>query len=351
MDDKTKLTDFKEAQPAQPAAGADEKQNLLSKRINELPLKIQGTRLEALINKLYFELEEKGLDFKPKCYLSDEWGCPHGIPVIGIPFYLADPNLSKLEGELTGVEAESEEEIMMFLRHETGHAFNYAYKLYRKSEWRSIFGLFSTPYRENYKPTPFDPKFVRHLPGWYGQKHPDEDFAETFAVWLTPASNWAEKYEDTPALAKLMYISRLAKKYGHKAPVVTEVTLDAPLEELSETLKDWYETYENDEEEVKLPKVLNEDLHMLFAQFMKNPPGWPAFTFIKKNMHKVSQKVNAWTGIEKETVDTLIYAIAKKCHELNLSVDEGKNEEFFIAFTAFITTLVMNYLHTDHFTE
>ena len=30
--------------------------------------------------------------FAPACYLSDEWGCPSGIPVIGIPFYLADPD-------------------------------------------------------------------------------------------------------------------------------------------------------------------------------------------------------------------------------------------------------------------
>ena len=25
-----------------------------------------------------------------------------------------------------------------------------------------------------------------HLDPWYAQSHPDEDFAETFAVWLTP---------------------------------------------------------------------------------------------------------------------------------------------------------------------
>ncbi len=116
-----------------------EQQELLSRKISDLSLKIQGTRLEALIGELYQELEKAGISFKPKTYLADEWGCPHGVPVIGIPFYLANPELSKLEGELTGIEAEDEAEVMMYLRHEAGHAFNYAYRLYRKPEWRQLF--------------------------------------------------------------------------------------------------------------------------------------------------------------------------------------------------------------------
>ena len=41
-----------------------------------------------------------------------------------------------------------------------------------------------------YRPVPFSRRFVRHIAGWYAQKHPDEDFAETFAVWLTPRLQW-----------------------------------------------------------------------------------------------------------------------------------------------------------------
>src|SRR4030067_225375 len=75
-------------------------------------------------------------------------------------------------------------------RAEAGPPFNYAYKLYETAEWRELFGPFNRPYRERYRPVPFDRNFVRHLEGWYAQKHPDEDFAETFAVWLTPRSRW-----------------------------------------------------------------------------------------------------------------------------------------------------------------
>ena len=103
-----------------------EQRELLSRKISELSLKIQGTRLEALIGQLYQEMERAGISFKPKTYLADEWGCPHGVPVIGIPFYLADPKLCSIEGQLTGIEAEDEAEVMMYLRHEAGHAFNYA---------------------------------------------------------------------------------------------------------------------------------------------------------------------------------------------------------------------------------
>ena len=155
---------------------SEEREALLQQRIDELGLKIEGTRLEPLIQQLYGELDQAGISLKPPVYLSDEWGCPEGVPVIGIPFYLADERLRRLEDELMeGVEAESEEEILSYLRHEAGHAFNYAYRLYETEEWHKLFGPYSRPYRDDYEPNPFSRNFVRHLPGWYAQKHPDED--------------------------------------------------------------------------------------------------------------------------------------------------------------------------------
>ena len=53
-----------------------------------------------------------------------------------------------------------------------------------------LFGSITQPYLEEYRPEPFSRRFVRHLPGWYAQKHPDEDWAETFAVWMTPGLDW-----------------------------------------------------------------------------------------------------------------------------------------------------------------
>ena len=50
---------------------------------------------------------------------------------------------------------EDEREILMYLRHEAGHAFNYAYELYKTPEWRDLFGPFRRPYRDDYRPVPF----------------------------------------------------------------------------------------------------------------------------------------------------------------------------------------------------
>ena len=166
---------------------------LLGQRISGLGLKLEGSPMERYVADLYRDLEAKGLKrFRPPTYFTDEWGCPSEEPIIGIPFYLADANLARLEKQFDDLE--DVREIRMYLRHEAGHAFNYAYKLFETPEWRERFGPFNRPYRDRYRPVPFHRGFVRHMEGWYAQKHPDEDFAETFAVWLTPRSRWRQRY-------------------------------------------------------------------------------------------------------------------------------------------------------------
>ncbi len=216
--------------------------SLLFRKISELPLKIEATHLENLVVQLYKELETAGIVLKPKTYLSDNWGCPDEVPIIGIPFYLVDPTLCSIKAQLTGANYEDDMTIMMLLRHEAGHAFNYAYRLYDRPEWQNLFGRFSLPYQDEYKADPFSTRFVHHIAGCYAQKHPDDDFAETFAVWLTPGSNWQEAYSGTPALAKLLYISQVVAEDGTKQPIVTGGRLDVPFQEMSMTLGEWYQT-------------------------------------------------------------------------------------------------------------
>lgn len=217
-------------------------QELLSQKISELPLKTEGTRLEGLIIRLYGELEVAGIAFRPNIYLSDSWGCPDEVPVIGIPFYLADPALCELLGQMSGIEVENDMTVMTILRHEAGHAFNYAYRLYDKPEWKTLFGPFSLPYQDEYQVDPSSTRFVHHLEGFYAQKHPDDDFAETFAVWLTPYSYWQVAYAGTSAFEKLHYVEIAAAEYGEKQPIVTGGRVDMPVEEIKMTLSEWYET-------------------------------------------------------------------------------------------------------------
>ena len=325
-----------------------QQQDLLSRKISDLLLKIQGTRLEVFIDELYKELEKAGISFKPKTYLADEWGCPHTVPVIGIPFYLADPELCKLEGEITGIEAEDEAEVMMYLRHEAGHAFNYAYRLFRKPEWRRLFGRFSQPYQDNYQPVPFSARFVRHIPGWYAQKHPDEDFAETFAVWLTPGSDWQQHYADTPALAKLIYVNKIALKYGQKPPVVSDEKLDMPVQELTMTLDRWYETSrDNNHVSLNIHRTLNNDLRRLFPTLQ----GQPAVDVLRAHRRILIQEVNHWTGINRELLSALTDELLERVKLLGLKIEPEQTATQMLSVSIFITTLVMNYLYRGQFVD
>jgi hypothetical protein len=215
-----------------------ERQQWLSSQINELPLTLNAPPLETAVLQLYHELEEAGITFTPNTYLSDEWGCPNKVPVIGIPFYLGNPQLFTPIHQLTGIDVR-EETIMKFLRHEAGHAFNYAYYLYRTPEWRQLFGSFSKPYPTQYHPIPKSPNFVHHFPGWYAQRHPDDDFAETFAVWLTPTSDWHHHYATTPAFTKLLYVRRMVRQHHQQPPYLTDGKLDLPVHEITMTVQEW----------------------------------------------------------------------------------------------------------------
>ena len=98
----------------------------------------------------------------------------------------------RLELDKTGyAEGSQSKYILKLLRHEIGHAIDNYYGLRRKKHYRDIFGKVSIPYKfGNYCYDPKSHDFVIHLLEGYAQKHPAEDFAETFAVWLDSKSNW-----------------------------------------------------------------------------------------------------------------------------------------------------------------
>ena len=189
------------------------------------------------------ELEAAGIcRVRPRFYLSTEWGVPFGTVAIAIPFYLARPDLAEMHAERTGlVEGRGRRDLLRYLRHEMGHVVNYAYRLYDQEDWVRLFGPITRPYREEYSPEPFSRLYVRHLPGWYAQKHPDEDWAETFAVWMTPGLDWRAEYAGWPAaLAKLEYCDAAMRGACATDPQVTDEELDEPVSEIAYTLEQYY---------------------------------------------------------------------------------------------------------------
>src|SRR5262249_51488321 len=167
-----------------PVAPTFQEANQWSLPIRDLGLKIAGTSLEPILAEFEAELQRVGLRLRPRFYLSTEWGVPFGTVAVAIPFYLAKLELTALHAERHGHdEGYSRNDILRYLRHEMGHVVNYAYRLYEDEKWVEQFGSMTQPYLEDYRPEPFSRRYVCHLPGWYAQKHPDEDWAETFAVW------------------------------------------------------------------------------------------------------------------------------------------------------------------------
>jgi hypothetical protein len=322
---------------------------LLQARIKDLQLHLKGTRLERFIHQLYEELEARGISLRPLCYLSDQWGCPSGVPVIGLPFYLADPNLLKIEEEL-GAGAETERDIMMYLRHEAGHAFNYAYRLHEEDEWKRLFGDFSKPYLETYKPQPFSRKYVAHLSGWYAQKHPDEDFAETFAVFITPGSNWAERYKGWGALKKLLYVQDAVARVGRQPPTVTLEDRDVDVSEMHVTVLEHYRQRELEEKiDHAIGEQLDQDLVALFE-----PEGvghTAAATLLRSERQALIHAVTQFSGVSRAVVKSLLEHLHERVSALGLTVHRESSHHYTTKLTALLTTLSMNYLYTDKFFE
>lgn len=328
---------------------AGERQALLKARIKDLRLHLSGTPLEKFIHQLYAELEAKGISLRPQCYLSDQWGCPSGVPVIGIPFYLADPDLLSIEAELGGG-AETEAEILMYLRHEAGHAFNYAYRLYETEEWRKIFGDYTRPYREDYKPQPFSRKYVAHISGWYAQKHPDEDFAETFAVWMTPGSDWAKRYAGWGALKKLQYVDSMVQRLGRGTPVVELASPDLDVGEMEETVLDHYRQRALEEKvDVHLRDHLDQNLFELFEGPSVAPA--KADTLLRSERQSLIQAVSHFSGVSTAVVKALVDHVLERTSVLGLTVQVDKAREVMTKVTSLVTALAMNYLYTDRFFE
>lgn len=214
---------------------------LLQLRFCDLKLPFEGTPLQRRLQKVYGELERRGIGFRPHMWLAEEWFSPDGVPGIAVPFYLAHPRLMRLERRMMRqVEGGNANWMMRILRHEVGHAIDTAYRLRRRARWREIFGPASLPYPEIYRARPGSRRFVQHLGDWYAQSHPTEDFAETFAVWLKPNSDWRRTYASWPAWEKLHYVAEVMQDIADRPALVRSRLQIEPLRENRRTLAQHY---------------------------------------------------------------------------------------------------------------
>jgi hypothetical protein len=317
---------------------------LLDVRMSDLPLAIEGTLADRTA-QLRSELVERGLLFPLHFYLGDEWYTPDGATSISIPFYLAHARLEKLEeAQMLEVEGGEHEWCMRILRHEAGHAIDNAFRLRLRRQRRQVFGSPSKPYPDFYTPKPYSKSFVLHLDSWYAQSHPDEDFAETFAVWLTPSSEWRQRYSGWKAGRKLEYMDALMRSIAGKPP-----RLDNPLEvdpqaKLRITLRQHYRT-KRKHYGVDYPNFYDRDLRRIFSdapEFSSNPT---AAQFLARMRRSTRRVVAGWTGIYQYTIDQVLEDMIARSRELKLRLavpEEQARQEF----TVLLTVQAMNYLHS-----
>jgi hypothetical protein len=322
-------------------------EELLDMRICDLKLTIRDTSLEARIDQLHGELSDRGLNFRPHFWLSDDWFSPDGIPGVAIPFYLSHPRLISLERkQLLEVEGGTKQWCLKILRHEAGHAIDTAFQLRRKARYRELFGKASQPYPEFYRPNPQTRDYVLHLEMWYAQAHPLEDFAETFAVWLPPKSRWKTRYREWPAMKKLQYVDELMKQLRGRQPTVQSRRQIEPVSQIRKTLRSHYrrkrEHYGTD-----YPSVFDKDLRKLFPGDCHDRRNPTAAAQLSRWRGEIRRVVADWTGAYSYTIDQVLQEMIERCRELKLRL--GTTPETCKRDAMILVALrTSNYLNSGH---
>ncbi|MEQ1722739.1 MAG: putative zinc-binding metallopeptidase, partial [Pseudobdellovibrio sp.] len=261
-------------------------EEILKLRFKDIPLPIVGTDVEDKIKQLYIELENKGLVFRPNIFLGDEWFSPEGMNAIAVPFYLANPRLKSLEkSQMLEVEGGTQEWFMRLLRHEAGHCFDHCYKFSKRKKWHQVFGSPNEDYEpETYRPQPYSKSYVKHLDRWYAQAHPDEDFAETFAVWLDPNRDWKKEYSKWPvALKKLEYMGELAKDSPKLKNMAEKGRVPSNVAQLTTTLDKYYQKRRRESAD-DYPDFYDSDLNKIFnGDVSLSKREFSALKFMKKH--------------------------------------------------------------------
>jgi len=320
-------------------------ERLLEMRLCDLDLRIERTSLARAVRRLHAELDERGIRFKPHLWLSSEWFSPDGIPGIAVPFYLAHPRLTRLEAKkMLEVEGGTEASCMRILRHEAGHALDTAYRLHFRKSWREVFGPYSKPYPDYYRPRPNSRKYVLHLDAWYAQAHPAEDFAETFAVWLKPRSAWRRRYRDWPAaLRKLEYVDELMREIAGQRPKNRARSMVEPIAQLETTLGRYYER-KAERYGVHWTAFYDRDLRRLFSSDPRHAGRPSAASFLRSARRGVCETVSQWTGAHTYTVDQVLSEMIERCRELKLRLARSTRE----ARSGAVLLLIVHTMHRVH---
>ncbi|HET9694781.1 MAG TPA: putative zinc-binding metallopeptidase [Steroidobacteraceae bacterium] len=297
---------------------------LLDTRFCDLRLSLRSSGLEEAVQRLYGELRQKGIRFRPHVWLSEEWFSPDGTPGIAIPFYLAHPRLQRLERRfMHEVEGGTDKWLMRILRHEAGHAIDTAFALRRRKSWRETFGKASRRYPSRYFPRPGSRRFVLHLGHWYAQSHPTEDFAETFAVWLPSRSRWRSQYAGWPALRKLEYVDRTMRALEGRRAVQLNRDVVEPLAENTRTLREHYRRKQR-RYETDTARTYDRRLQRVFGTVETHPNGANAGRFLREVQPQLKRLLVRRARMHPYLVQHVLRTATHRARRMNLRLKHNQ---------------------------
>ena len=176
---------------------------------------------------------------------------------------------------------------------------------------------------------------------------PEEDFAETFAIWLTPDLDWRNQYQGWKALEKLEYVDELMHKLAGKPPLVFSRAKISDATRLRSRLEAHYKRRRRLYAQ-EFPEFFDADLKKLFAEAAHLPDAERAAVFLRRNSKLILNAVSAWTGEPKFTINRVLRSLTARCAELDLRL---KAESAGVEVTAYLATLAAHYRHTGKFKD
>ncbi len=342
-----------------------QKLELLLTPLNRLGLTIEASSLAEAIRIALVDLKRVRIKkLQPYFYLSTGYGTVAGTTSIALGFYDCNDLLKELNRELRGFEY-SFNDVVNIIRHELGHAFAYAYKLYRRKDFREIFNVkgnyfLTYPETERYikRANPWSRDYVNPSGDHYAQKHPDDDFAETFMVLLQPRYNWRREYHNFPgALRKLEFVKGIIQELRNQEPLIDQRPYDyEPLEAFSETVAHFMKLRSTRDYRRKATGYLDPDLKDLFWRPQASRAGRKrerdyvhADNFIRKHKRNIVSQVSRWVGVDEVVVKDLLDKCSARTHALDLWVRKDERDNKLLEFTSYVSFRCALYALNDSY--
>ena len=321
---------------------------LLEMRMCDLGLNNRGHRARSAYRDVIAEeLHARGLKFRPRYWLSDEWFTPDGVPGVAIPFYLAHPRLAKLElAQMLEVEGGDEVSCLRILRHEVGHALDNAYELRRRPTRRRLFGNPSRPsIPSTTRPSPTARASSSISTTGMRRAIPTKTSPRRSPSGSIRSRIGRTHYGGWPARRKLEYMDRLMRELAQRRPSVKSKRVVDPLPRLRKTLGEHYQEKSASTTASIIPTSTIAICGTCFRTRRLTSRSLLPTKFVSKIRREARATVASFTDSYQYTIDQLITRIIARCRDLNLHLMDTEKATK-ADFMVFLTVQTMNYLHS-----